>query len=64
MKILTVKDVSNLLKIKISTVYAWAEQGKIPCHKMNGTLRFIEQDIIAWMDSCKQPLEGYNTPCR
>lgn len=64
MNILTVKDVSKLLKIKTSTVYAWAEQGRIPCRKMNGSLRFLEHEIMAWMDSCKRSSEGYNNLCR
>lgn len=64
MNILTVKDVSNLLKIKTSTVYAWAEQGKIPARKLNGSLRFLEHEIMVWMDSCKPPSQGYNSPCR
>lgn len=64
MKILTVKDVSELLKIKSSTVYAWAEQRKIPCYKLNGSLRFHEEDIMAWMKACKLPAEAYNNSCR
>lgn len=61
MKILTVKEVSELLKIKPSTVYAWAEQRKIPCHKINGVLRFVESDVLAWLAaSCKLPAEAYN----
>ncbi len=64
MKILTVKEVAGLLKVKISTVYAWAEQRKIPCYKLNGSLRFHEEDIMAWMNACKQPAAGYNASCR
>lgn len=60
-KILNVKEVSELLKVEISTVYAWAEQRKIPSYKMNGSLRFSEDDIQAWLAACKQPVEGYNS---
>lgn len=60
MNILTVNDVASLLKIKPSTIYAWAEQGKIPVRKLNGSLRFVEHEIMAWMDSCKPRSEGYN----
>jgi excisionase family DNA binding protein len=60
MNILTVKDVATLLKIKPSTVYAWAEQRVIPSYKMNGSLRFSEEDIRNWLVSCKLPVEGYN----
>jgi excisionase family DNA binding protein len=62
MKILTVKEVSALLKVEPSTVYAWAEQRKIPSCKINGALRFVEADVLAWLAaSCKQPAEAYNT---
>lgn len=60
MNIITVKEVANILKIKPTTVYAWAEQRVIPSYKMNGSLRFSEDDIKAWLAACKQPVEEYN----
>ena len=48
---LTVKDVSDLLKIKASTIYSWAAQGKIPSRKINGVIRFWSEDIAAWLAS-------------
>jgi excisionase family DNA binding protein len=60
MNLLTVKEVAALLKIKTSTVYAWAEQRVIPSYKINGALRFSEEDIKAWLDACKLPAEEYN----
>lgn len=60
-KLLTVKDVSAILKAKASTVYAWAEIGILPCYKLNGLLRFSEPDILAWLENCKkQPDTRYN----
>ena len=44
-KLLTVKEVSEMLCAKPATVYAWAEQGMIPHLKLNGLLRFLEDDI-------------------
>lgn len=58
MRVLTVKDVSDLIKAKQSTIYAWAEQGLIPSFKLNGLLRFDEADILAWLTRCK---EGRNS---
>jgi excisionase family DNA binding protein len=60
MNIITVKEVACILKIKPTTVYAWAEQRVIPSYKMNGSLRFSEDDIKAWLAACKQPVEAYN----
>jgi excisionase family DNA binding protein len=63
MNILTVKDIAKLLKASPSTVYSWAEQGLIPSFKLNGLLRFSEDDITAWLKDCqKAPVGGYNTP--
>jgi excisionase family DNA binding protein len=61
MRLLTVKEVAEILKAKSSTVYSWAEQGIIPCFKLNGLLRFSEDDIFTWIKNCKKnPVERYN----
>ncbi len=61
MKILTVKELSELIKVKPKTLYQWAELGQIPCIKLNGALRFDYNDILNWIESCKkEPLSGYN----
>ena len=58
MKLLTVKEVAALLKARPSTIYSWAEQGLVPCLKLNGLLRFSESDILAWIVDCqKKPVE-------
>jgi excisionase family DNA binding protein len=61
MKLLTVKELSEILSVKEKTLYQWAELGQIPCVKLNGTLRFDCEDILAWIKSCKkEPDSGYN----
>ena len=47
--ILTVKALSEWLQIKPSTLYAWASQGKIPCRKIHGLLRFDPEAITQWL---------------
>ena len=37
---LTVKDMAIRLQVKDKTIYAWASQGKMPCVKVNGVIRF------------------------
>jgi excisionase family DNA binding protein len=61
-KILTVKQVSEMLQTKPSTIYAWAEQRLIPSFKINGLLRFEETEIVEWVKSCKQPGPCYTRP--
>ena len=62
MKLLIVREVADLLKAKPSTIYQWAEQGIIPCYKLNGALRFEEREIILWIKNCKKPVGRYNSP--
>lgn len=63
MKLLTVDEVSRLLQAKPSTIYEWAETSKIPHLKVNGLLRFSEDDISRWLRDCqKMPAGSYNMP--
>jgi|SRR5687767_3978122 excisionase family DNA binding protein len=49
--LLTIKDLARELQIKPSTLYAWAAQGKIPCRKIHGLVRFNSDEIDRWMAS-------------
>ena len=49
-KLLTVKEVAELLKIDVTTVYKWAEQGRLSYVDLgreggNRCLRFMESDL-------------------
>ena len=49
-KLLTKKDVLEMLAIKESTLYSWVHQKKIPFVKLGKrTLRFKENDILEWI---------------
>lgn len=62
MQIVTVKELSQILKVKEKTLYQWAESRKIPCLKLNGVLRFDLNEIKVWMETCKKaPSGGYNS---
>ena len=47
--LLTIKDLSAMLNIKPSTLYLWVAQGKIPCRKIHGLIRFDPDAITAWL---------------
>ena len=47
--LLTVKELSAELHIKASTLYVWASQGKIPCVRIHGLIRFRPEEIDAWV---------------
>ncbi len=60
-QLMTVKDVANMLRVSLKTVYQWAESKLIPSFKLNGAVRFDMKDIEAWIQSCKKESgAGYN----
>lgn len=54
MKLLTVKELSEIIKVKESTLYAWAKRGSIPSHKLNGLLRFDIEEVENWVRNSKE----------
>lgn len=50
-KLLTARQVSELLEVKISTVYDWVHRGVIPYVKLGRLLRFKKTEIFRWVDS-------------
>jgi|CXWL01.1.fsa_nt_gi excisionase family DNA binding protein len=47
--LLTIKELAVQLRIKPSTLYAWASQSKIPCVRIHGLIRFHPEEIERWM---------------
>ena len=47
--LLTIKELAEQLRIKPSTLYAWASQRKIPCVRIHGLIRFRPEDIEGWL---------------
>jgi excisionase family DNA binding protein len=52
--LLTIKDLSGWLNIKPSTLYLWVAQGKIPCQKIHGLIRFDRENVLGWLESFTQ----------
>jgi PTS system nitrogen regulatory IIA component len=51
--VLTIKDVAKALQLSTSTVYKYAEAGKIPSIKIGTARRFTETDIEKYVNTCK-----------
>ena len=49
-KLLTAKQVSELLEVHLSTVYDWVERGMIPCVKLGRLIRFKKTEVFHWVD--------------
>ncbi|MDP8230071.1 MAG: helix-turn-helix domain-containing protein [Candidatus Gorgyraea atricola] len=47
--LLTPKQLSEILQVKLSTVYKWAHYGYIPSLKIGNSIRFREQKVEEWL---------------
>jgi excisionase family DNA binding protein len=60
-----VQTLSTFLSIKPCTLYAWAAQGRIPCVKLHGLVRFRREEIERWVESFRvqePPVTTKTTP--
>jgi excisionase family DNA binding protein len=48
-EVLTVKDVSDLLRVHPSTLYRLIRQGKIPSFQIGADWRFLKHRVVRWM---------------
>jgi excisionase family DNA binding protein len=55
-RLLTAREVSDVLGFSPSTIVDWAEAGKMPAFKVGGRLRFKESEIEAWLESQRRPV--------
>ncbi len=52
-KLLKPKEVAELIGVQLSTIYKWTHIDFIPHVKAGGALRFLESDILEWLDKRK-----------
>jgi excisionase family DNA binding protein len=55
-EILTIKEVSELLRVTKNTVYKFVRQGRIPSFRIGRDLRFRADEIARWMDEKGTPV--------
>jgi len=58
-KVLTPKQLSELLQVDLSTVYLWTHTQFIPHYKLGRSVRFVEGDVMEWLRQRK--LNGRKT---
>ena len=61
---LDIAALAERLRIKRSTLYAWAEQGTIPHLKLGRLLRFDPDDIEAWLQAHRREGISESVPFR
>jgi predicted DNA-binding transcriptional regulator AlpA len=48
-ELLTAKEVEELLRIDVKTVYSYAQRGLLPYVRIHSNLRFLKSEILKWM---------------
>jgi PTS system nitrogen regulatory IIA component len=49
-RLLTARELAELLGFAAGTVVDWAERGDVPAFKLGGRLRFRESEVLAWLE--------------
>ena len=49
--LLNIQQLADYLQLNHSTVYQWAQQGRLPAIKLGGRWRFRRADIEGWLDA-------------
>lgn len=58
-RLLTMAEVAEMLGVPIATLRFWRHRGTAPqALKLNGTVRFREADVRAWLDAQLEPAAG------
>lgn len=49
-RLLTARELADLLGFAAGTIVDWAEAGKVPAFKLGGRLRFRESEVLVWLE--------------
>ena len=49
-RLLTAREVAELLGFAAGTIVDWAEAGRIPHFKLGSALRFRESEVVEWLE--------------
>jgi len=50
-QLLSIREVSEKLSVKQSTLRAWVFQRKIPCVRLGRLVSFKQSDLSSWLES-------------
>jgi excisionase family DNA binding protein len=53
-QLLRVADVAELTQLSPSTIYQWAETGRIPSFRLGNRVRFDSGEIRQWLEKKKR----------
>jgi excisionase family DNA binding protein len=58
-RLITIQELSQIIAIKVPTIYRWVHEEYIPHLKINHLVRFKESEIAEWIE--KKNCKGRNT---
>jgi excisionase family DNA binding protein len=61
--LLNIKEVAEFLRVNVTTVYTWAQNGRLPAIKVGKSWRFRRVDLETWLDKNRRDVE-YDTRYR
>jgi excisionase family DNA binding protein len=61
-RLLTARELADLLGFKAGTIVDWAEAGKLPVFKIGGRLRFRESEVVVWLETKRAGAGGEVAP--
>jgi len=61
-RLLSVQEASELLGVKVSTLYSWIHQGFVPHIKLGRLVKFSASDLSQWIEERKQEGRIARTP--
>jgi PTS system nitrogen regulatory IIA component len=50
-RLLTARELAELLGFAAGTIVDWAERGEVPAFKIGGRLRFRESEVLDWLEA-------------
>ncbi len=53
-QLLTVEQVASYLQLQNSTIYVYAQRGKIPAFKVGRNWRFKREDLDVWLEQSRR----------
>lgn len=52
--VMTIQEISEYLRIPVSSLYRLAQSGRIPCQKVGRHWRFHRATLVTWMAGASQ----------
>lgn len=60
--LMDIKEVASYLRVKDSTVYTWAQEGKLPAFRLGRLWRFRRADLDAWLENKRNTHDEEDEP--